>query len=172
MMPIGNISSRNFWRGQKATAVVINSSLGEEAAKMEAVEARAERPQEVGYQLLLLGLLVADRVIWSFEVLIDHSSQYFNFSPPGGTDTDKPNSSAQLALVCLSQCHLTAINGTKDKVIYSWECGRVIWYSVWRQESFENWFVFCGEKFFLFYICLLISFVLSGGRQTFDYIRV
>ena len=63
MMPIGNISSRNFWRGQKATAVVINSSLGEEAAKIEAVEARAERPQEVGYQLLLLGLLVADRVI-------------------------------------------------------------------------------------------------------------
>ena len=41
MMPIGNISSRNFWRvrGQKTTAQVINSGG-------EATEAEAERPSQ------------------------------------------------------------------------------------------------------------------------------
>ena len=40
---------------------------------------------------------------------IDHLTQNLYISPPGGKDTDKQNSSAQLACVCLSLSHLTAI---------------------------------------------------------------
>ena len=39
---------------------------------------------------------------------IDHPTQSFHSLPP---DTDKQNSSAQPACVCLSQSHLTATNG-------------------------------------------------------------
>jgi len=41
-----------------------------------------------------------------------HSTLRFNFSPPGGTDTDKQISNAQRVCVCLSLSHLTAMNGT------------------------------------------------------------
>ena len=37
---------------------------------------------------------------------IDHPTHNYSESPLGGTDTDKQNSSAQLACVCLSLCHL------------------------------------------------------------------
>ena len=37
---------------------------------------------------------------------IDHPTHNYSESPLGGTDTDKQNSSAQLACVCLSPVHL------------------------------------------------------------------
>ena len=50
-------------------------------------------------------------------------TQNFHSSPPGGTYTDKHSSSAQLVCVCLNPRHLTAINVTKDRLIY---CVRIL----------------------------------------------
>ena len=43
--------------------------------------------------------------------VLDHLTQTFLSLPPGGTDTGKQNSSAQMAYICLSLSHLTAIGG-------------------------------------------------------------
>ena len=61
------------------------------------------------------------RTIWqtSGPSLLDHPTQNFHSSPPGGTDTDKQNRSTQLAYVCLSLSHLAAINKTKGGVTYN-----------------------------------------------------
>ena len=50
---------------------------------------------------------------------IDHLTQKFHLSPLGGADTERQNSSAPIAFVCLSLSHLTAIDGTKGGVINS-----------------------------------------------------
>ena len=48
---------------------------------------------------------------------INHHNENFSL-PPGGGDTDKQNSTVQLACVYLSLCHLTANHRTKGGEIY------------------------------------------------------
>jgi len=50
---------------------------------------------------------------------IDHPTKKSHLSPLGGADADKQNSSTQLACVCLSLSHLTAIHLTKEWEIYT-----------------------------------------------------
>ena len=51
-------------------------------------------------------------------MIVDHPIQNFHSLPPGGADTDKQNSSDQIACVCLSLSHLMAIHRMKGVEIY------------------------------------------------------
>ena len=78
---------------------------------------------QVTESIVVLSKAINASALWQLMKTIDHPTQNFHSSPPGGRDTDKQNSSAKLAQVCLSLGHLTANHGTKIGEIYRLRIG-------------------------------------------------